>query len=85
MATIRRLEEPDLNGSFYVDFDTSLTLREIIVGSDCKKSVGSFAKLITPVNADVTVIKVRSAFESFTMVRQKRVSPIVVHPKPKNA
>ena len=76
------LRDPDpKNGDYYLNFGPELALREIIVGSGCKSSVGSFRKLVGDVEQSVTIIKARPAFETFTMVKQQRVSPIVVAPK----
>ena len=76
-----KLEEPDpKNGEYYVDFGPTLMLREIIVGAKCSSSVGSFRKLLGKVEKSVEIIKARPAFETFTIVRQKRVSPIIVLP-----
>lgn len=77
-----KLEEPDqINGEYYLNFGPSLALREIIVGARCMCSVGSFKKLVGDVEQSVEIFKARPAFETFTMVRQKKVSPIVVLPK----
>ena len=76
------LEDPDpLNGEYYLNFGPNLTLREIIVGANCQKSVGSFRKLVGDVEQSVTIIKARPAFDTFSMVKQQRVKPIVVLPK----
>ncbi len=72
-----------LTGHHYVDFDDKVVLREVIVGARCKKPVGEFAKVIRATgNAlrPITIIKARAAFETFTMTRQKRVTPITVRP-----
>jgi hypothetical protein len=74
--------EPDpLNGHFYLPFANNIVLREIIVGSRCDAPVGSFKKVLTGLDQSVTIIKARPAFETFTMVRQQRVSAITVMPK----
>jgi len=57
-----------------------LVLREVIVGARCTKSLGSFKRLIGGVEKTAQIIKARPAFETFTMVRQKRISPITVLP-----
>jgi hypothetical protein len=76
-----KLEEPDpTNGEYYLKFGPTLTLREIIVGARCQSSVGSFKNLVGSVEKSVEIIKARPAFETFTMVRQKKISPIVVLP-----
>jgi len=77
-----KLEDPDsVNGEYYINFGDIMSLREIIVGVRCKNSVGSFKKLVGEVDHPVTIMKARTAFDSFTMVRQQRVKPIVVKPR----
>jgi hypothetical protein len=76
-----KLEDADpANGEYYLSFGPTLMLREIIVGAKCPNSVGSFRRLVGNVEKSVEIIKARPAFETFTMVRQKKVSPIVVRP-----
>lgn len=71
-----------VTGFYYVDFGPDMILREVIVGARCKRSVGAIAKSIgKDVDQSVRVIKARPAFETFGMVRQKRVTPIMVHPR----
>lgn len=77
-----KLEDPDpTNGEYYLNFGPDLTLRQIIVGARCPNSVGSFKSLVGDVEMSVEIIKARPAFETFTMVTQKNVSPIIVLPK----
>ena len=77
-----KLEDPDpVNGEYYLNFGADLMLRQIIVGARCSNSVGSFKRLVGDVEMSVEIIKARPAFETFTMVAQKNVSPIVVLPK----
>jgi len=79
---LSKLEERDPdNGFFYIPFGPALSLREIIVGTRCKKPIGSFKKLLTHIEEPVTIIKARAAFESFSMVKQKRIPTITVRPK----
>lgn len=70
-------------GHYYVDFGPTFMLREIIVGARCKKPVGELAKLVKgsgKVLKPVTIMKARPAFQTFTMVPQKRVTPLTVNP-----
>lgn len=79
-----QLKEPDpINGDFYLPFSETFVLREIILGSRCAVPVGSFRKHVGQVDQSVTIIKSRPAFETFTMVQQKAIVPIVVSPKGK--
>jgi hypothetical protein len=66
-----------------VDFGADLELREIIVGINCPKQVGHFAKLVRDsgsVRKSVTIFKARAAFKKFEVVRQRQVNPLVVQP-----
>jgi hypothetical protein len=78
------LDERDSESGLYlVDFGPELVLREVIVGINCKTTVGQFAKLVRdggPVPKSVTVFKTRAGFQHFEVVRQKQVTPIVIHP-----
>jgi len=78
------LDERDpVTGNYYVDFGPTLLLREVIVGARCPRPVGSFAKLVKTsgkVLKPVTILKARPAFQTFTMVRQKLVTPLTVPP-----
>lgn len=77
-----KLKEADpINGEYYLKFGPELTLREVILGSRCRAPVGSFRKLVGEVDHSVRIIRARPAFESFTIVQQKRVTPIVVSPR----
>jgi hypothetical protein len=76
-----RLNDRDPNsGYFYLPFGESLSLREIIVGARCEKPIGSFKKVLGQIDQSVTITKARASFDTFTIVRQKRVSPITVYP-----
>jgi hypothetical protein len=74
------LQDP-VNGSYYIEFGENLTLREVIIGASCTTPVGTIKKLVGDVNQTVEIFKARPAFETFTMVRQKAVKPIVVKPR----
>jgi len=76
-----KLEEKDpVNGEFYLPFGPTMTLREVIVGVRCKAPVGSFRKIIGRPESAIKIIKARPAFDSFTMVQQKNVTPIKISP-----
>jgi hypothetical protein len=73
------LKEQDPNtGYYFVDFGPSLQLREIVLGCRFVGSVGKVAKLIKNNAAPVQVLRARPAHGSFTMVRNKQVTPINV-------
>jgi len=66
------------DGKYYLNFDPSITLREVILGARCAASVGDFAALIKAPKQSVKVLKARAAFDSFSMVRQKQVKIVTV-------
>lgn len=72
-------EKDPVNGCYYLPFGPMISLREVIVGARCKAPVGSFRKIIGKANNMITVTKARAAFDTFTMVRQKKVTPITIH------
>lgn len=81
---IIKLMEPDpVNGHHYLPFHQNFVLREIIVGLRCKESVESFRRLVGDVGQSVSIIQARPAFETFTIVPQRQVPPIVISPKGK--
>lgn len=77
-----KLDERDADdGLYYLDFEPYIQLREVILGARCKETVRDFASLVPPPQLPVEVFKLRGAFDSFAMVRQKQISPIFVPPK----
>ena len=70
------LKDQQTNGLYYFDFGPELMLREVILGARCKLSVGSVAKAVGKPPHSVQVFKARPAFDSFQIVRQKRVTPL---------
>ncbi|MGQ0731729.1 MULTISPECIES: DUF2971 domain-containing protein [unclassified Acidovorax] len=69
------------DGLYYLKFEPHIQLREVILGARCKETVKDFAALVPPPKQPVEVFKLRGAFNSFAMVRQKQISPIFVRPK----
>ncbi len=69
------------DGLYYLNFEPHIQLREVILGARCEKTVKYFADLVPPPKRPVEVFKLRGAFDSFAMVRQKQISPIFVRPK----
>lgn len=77
-----KLDERDAeDGLYYLDFEPHIQLREVILGARCKETVKDFAALVPPPKRPVEVFKLRAAFDSFSMVRQNQISPIVVRPE----
>lgn len=72
--------EPE-DGLYYLNFEPHIQLREVILGARCKETVKDFAALVPPPKRPVEIFKLRGAFDSFAMVRQKQISPIIVRPK----
>ena len=68
------------DGKYYLNFDPNITLREVILGARCGASVADFAALIKTPKQSVEVFKIRAAFDSFAMVRQKQVKAVTVRP-----
>jgi hypothetical protein len=57
--------------------------REVYVGINCERTVGQLAKIIRdngPVRQKVTLHKTRASFRNFEVVKQKLVTPLIVHP-----
>jgi hypothetical protein len=73
-----REREPD--GKCYIAFQPTLILREVILGVRCEASVRDFAGLVHDPIQPVEVFKARAAFDSFSIVRQQQVKPIIVKP-----
>ena len=73
--------ERDADGKAYLAFQPGLILREIIIGIRCEASVRDFASLVIDPIKPVEIFKARAAFDSFEIVRQKQVKPIVVKPR----
>jgi len=76
------LKEKDLaTGFYFVDFSDVLQLREVILGARNTMSVGSVAKIVKdkgPLPASVQVLRARAAHQTFSIVRNKEVTPITV-------
>ncbi|MGT2509749.1 hypothetical protein [Cupriavidus basilensis] len=66
------------DGLYYLNFDPHLRLREVILGACCQATVQEFAKKVPRSTDPVDVFKARPAFESFRIVRQKLVEPVIV-------
>lgn len=77
-----KLNERDAeNELYYLNFAPHIQLREVILGARCKETVKDFAALVPPPKQPVEVFKLRGAFDSFAMVRQRQISPVFVRPK----
>jgi hypothetical protein len=65
-------------GHYYVDFGAQLQLREVVLGARNEMPVGQMAKLVRKNGASVQVMKARTGFQQFEMVRNKGVKAINV-------
>jgi hypothetical protein len=75
---IADLKEREANGFYFVDFGPQLTLREVIVGARNATPIGQVAKLLKGLSHPVQVLKARTAFQEFAIVRNHAVKSIHV-------
>ncbi|MGV7245078.1 DUF2971 domain-containing protein [Caballeronia sp. M23-90] len=68
------------DGKCYLNFDPHMAIREVILGARCPASVSDLAALVNEPQK-VEVFKARAAFDSFRVVRQKQIKPIIVKPR----
>ncbi|MDO3559787.1 DUF2971 domain-containing protein [Ralstonia pseudosolanacearum] len=73
--------EREADGNAYLAFQPGLILREIILGARCEASMQGFADLVVDPIKSVEIFKARAAFDSFEIVRQKQVRPLIVKPE----
>jgi hypothetical protein len=77
-----KLNEADpANGYYYLPFGPNLILREVIVGARCAKSLEWFRPQLTDVEKPITIMKSRTAFGTFPMVRKMDDPAITINPK----
>lgn len=72
--------EREADGKAYLAFQPGLILREIILGVRCEATMRSFADLVVDPIKSVEIFKARAAFDSFEIVRQKQVKPVMIKP-----
>lgn len=72
------LKDRDPNGLYYLEFGPAIVLREVIIGSRCSLDVNAIGGEIKDPPQSVEVFKVRPAFDSFRIVRQQQVKPLIV-------
>lgn len=78
---IEPLENQDAEtGLYYLYLSPYFELREIIVGSRCGRSLEDIRQQIYGNTGEITMFKVRPAFGSFSMVRQKLVETRTISP-----
>lgn len=78
---IANLEHKDeATGLHYVEFAPDFELREIITGARCDRSLEDIRRQVFGNTGVISVFKVRAAFGSFSMVRQKAQRPLSIKP-----
>jgi hypothetical protein len=78
-------EKDPKNGFYYVDFSEQMLLREVILGARNTMSVGKVAKVVKAkglLPASVQILRARAAHQTFTIVRNLKVTPITVKGAP---
>lgn len=68
------------NDKYYLDFGPDLVLREVILGSRCTLNSQDVAKAVRKPAARVKIIKARAAFDSFRIIRQRKVAVLWIEP-----
>ena len=58
-------------GEYYYPFPSDLQLKQVLVGAESALSRRNIAEALGTLSAEVEVSKVRAAFRSFKVVRQK--------------
>lgn len=59
------------SGLYFIHFDVSLVLREIVLGPRCELPVGRIRDMVQSYDPEVTVFKSRIAFSSFRVVEDR--------------
>ena len=59
------------NGLYFLDFSNELQLREVILGPNCELPLSGIKKLVSDFPSEVSVIKARVAFKTFSVVQDK--------------
>jgi hypothetical protein len=78
---ISKLEHKDQDTGFYfVEFSPDFELREIIAGARCERSLTDIRRQVFGNTAVISLFKVRAAFETFSMVRQKAQNALTISP-----
>ena len=78
---ISKLDERDPDtGLHYLYFSPDFELREIIVGARCQRSLTDIRSQVYGNTAKIIMIKVRPAFGTFSMVKQKLANPLSISP-----
>lgn len=66
------LRDPDpVTGFYYTEFSCQLTLKEVIVGSECDLTRAALIDAIGAQSSDIVMFKARPAFKTFKVVRNR--------------
>lgn len=78
---VKDLEYIDSNtGLYYEDFSPDFELREIIAGARCSRSLHKIRKQVFANTGAIRMFKVRAAFQTFTMVKQRNQEELTIDP-----
>ncbi|MES2283348.1 MAG: DUF2971 domain-containing protein [Pseudomonadota bacterium] len=72
--------ERDTDDKYYYDLSPSVVLREVIIGHRCEIKPSELRSHVGSVEKSVSIFKARPAFNAFEMVRQQKLTPVVVKP-----
>lgn len=72
------LTDPENDGRYYVPFSDEMILKEVILGDRCKLKIASIAELLNRNAPQVTIRAARAAFTSFSVVKQKAITPKMI-------
>jgi hypothetical protein len=68
---VARLEDADSSGLYFSDFGVEMNLKRVVVGERCRLTRSQLQKALGKMTAGVELIKARSAFKTFAVVRNK--------------
>lgn len=66
--------EEKIDGIYYANFSDSLALKRVIIGDQCQLTHAEISAALGDLEKEVQVFKVRAAFKSFEIVRNKNNS-----------
>jgi hypothetical protein len=78
---VSKLEHKDeATGFHFVEFSPDFELREIIAGARCERNLTEICQQVFGNTAVISIFKVRAAFGTFSMVRQKAQKALTISP-----
>ncbi len=69
-------EKDEESGQYFSNFDENLVLKKVVLGARCNATQAELKPYLKDCPNSVTIVKVRLAFQSYRVVRQKR-EPII--------